>query len=59
MITKCVPILLIKLKPRKKVSNIKSVERSKLNILSLLSAIKNTSPIRFRRIPNDVMIVIP
>ena len=59
MVTKCAPTLFIKLKPRKRVSNIRSVDKSKLNILSLLSAIKKARPIRLRRIPNDVTIVIP
>ena len=59
MLTRCVPTLLIKLKPRNNVSNIRSVESSKLNIFSLLSEIKKASPIMLSIIPNDATDVIP
>ena len=59
IMTKCVPTLLIKLKPKNRVSNIRSAANSKLNILSFLSMIKKAIPMRLRSIPNDATVVIP
>ena len=59
IIAKCVPTLLIKLKTKNSVSNIRSVERSRLNTLFLRSAIKKATPIRLRSIPSDATVVIP
>ena len=59
IIAKCVPTLLIKLKPKNSVSNIRSADKSKLNMFSFCSAIKKTRPIRLRSIPNDAIVVIP
>ena len=59
IIAKCVPTLFIKLKPKNSVSNIRSEERSRLNILVFRSVIKKARPTRLRIIPIDATVVIP